>query len=1622
MSDTIRVESVDGKVDFAVITIRPDEYKAVLARLENPLIVVGGSCRCEFATMQNAKGEPVTILVGRTSGQGHGAAQRLAKNMVVDFSPRWIVLVGIAGGFPNDDFSLGDVAIASRIIDLSVCAISHGEIEYTTGGGPLHPDVQNLVGMLPGREEMLGPWNERESLDQEKPKITLPKSSRNKLLKGEDKEYKKKLIKSLTKHFSKGRPPRFHPACLATSNTLVKDTDLVAEFKKVARDIEHVEMEAGGVYQVSTEGTPLLSVRGISDIVGFNRDGAWTQFACNTAASFFVSLVKNFPRSVFGDSLGPPQVSPSVDPAVPPDGTLQLVDVQRELQRVSDWLLQYELDNAERIEFAIEDELFTLDEKQSVSLLLGPPGSGKTCLLAKIGNRFAKAGTAVLAIKADLFPYDKKTMTEWASAELSIGLSFLELVQTVSARETVVVLVDQLDALANTVDLTSSRLNELLSFIEQCSELPNVYVISSCRIFDYSYDLRFRRLAPKTYQLSLPTWEQASEKLRAAGITPEQIQPKLQELLRTPQHLSMFMRLKSDTTGRTFETYSEMLGGFWNAAVTTSDEIEFINRFTAKLVATESIWTPLAAIEFDENVVSKLCSEGLLERKNNQLRFSHQTIQEYAVARLFAESDVSLSEFVIAHQDTVFKRPTIWAVLSYLRDNAQEKYSSELDSILYAGPRAHVKFLLVDFICRQRNPTEYEIAIIGDWLADEERLRILSAINDNPAWFQAFKDSHLPSIMSDPTKEQWPLLSVLINGWSFDWDGVFSLVNEHWSKHSEFDGMTLRVMERCANWTPEVLSLIELVATRIKHNYGRSHLIESIVGIMSVDAPEDAARLAARVVSTSTKKLPTSKNRHNSPLESRDGWYDLDEIAKAAPAVFLDEITPWLVATAQEFHDGYGGSALAHYVGSCWPLDDQDYRQEAPVLKAIQTCVDLVSKGNPKDFVSLFRRHWQSSNAVVHRVFIDGLMNVVNVCTEDVFEYLMSDDRRFTVGQYGDTQESQSVKLISKLFPHLTEEKPEQLIDKIRGWSKYKSEIDPCDSQLEWDRESRLHLLDAIPGEFRSETLSKFIATEKLALPNWDRELVRGRSGFIKTIPPMAQAEMETARDDQLVTAFSKPKQEWAERDRVEGGWEEHGGAEAAADELAKLAELNPSRAAEIIRLLVSKGLTTHIHPTLRGLSATNDSRLVFSLIEEISVACDESEEFRSAASFLLLSHCDDNGLPEEINRLLESWLAKPWDTSRSVLFDGDKSKWKPENSFLWGSNRRFVLDTDNSYYTLMSLTHSFLSKNNPQGDRWIGLLSTHLDKEVSYKTWKIFCRSLTYVSGSYCSPELGKNLIAKLFAKFPSLASETYGCGLLAMLAKFLPPDFLKAIFIQLAKSKDELDQQAGGELITLCALLDETTEWGAPLLDSHLGSNESVASAFLVGVAHAAANLWGDLNRPTRCSKIIAQVVGFGNSDATNAIRRLFSNDVALPADEQTSAILKKLTENIESVSRELAEEILGHLADILPHLRTEILAFSQRLIAIRFDELRRREFNAYGVGPYLVEIAMTLQRFDDTRSAGLDLFEKLLVAGLDEANKALKDVDAVDEVSQERPRMPRRRRRQNRKANTNLSQKKK
>jgi len=302
MPDTIQIRDIRRRVDFAVITIRPDEFKAVLDRFPDRRTAGGGRQLYEYATITSTSGRQYGVAVVRSLEQGQTSAQSLTRDVIDDLDPGWLILAGIAGAAPDHGFSLGDVCLASRLHDFSITAAIEGkQPTYEQTGGPMHRDVERLLRWLPAARDRLGSWNTEEAIGRSKPRVGVPKRVDSRLLYGPN-EAKEKVRDSLARHFPSGgkvRPPLFHVGPGATSGTLVKDTTLLKRWHESARHLTHVEMEAGGTYDAARHGGdreyPLLCVRGISDVIGFERDPAWIEYACHSAASFLHALLVHAP-------------------------------------------------------------------------------------------------------------------------------------------------------------------------------------------------------------------------------------------------------------------------------------------------------------------------------------------------------------------------------------------------------------------------------------------------------------------------------------------------------------------------------------------------------------------------------------------------------------------------------------------------------------------------------------------------------------------------------------------------------------------------------------------------------------------------------------------------------------------------------------------------------------------------------------------------------------------------------------------------------------------------------------------------------------------------------------------------------------------------------------------------------------------------------------------------------------------------------------------------------------------------------------------------------------------------------------------------------------------------------
>jgi adenosylhomocysteine nucleosidase len=278
-------EALGPRIDVAIITVLPEEYHAVLRKLENVRLVMEPDGRPNvyvWATgeIRSAGSETPHRLVVAMAGEAGEVSGALATKATIDrWKPRDVLLVGIAGGI-HDSLALGDVVISTQI-----WGYEHGHLgsRYDTGGVFFFQPTPNL---LEAARDLDSGWRER---------IEVPAPNRI---------AQSKVVVGKT----------------ASGNKVIENTnsDYVAESLLLNSSILGVEMEGAGAGAAiakdhDTGGTTgFLMIRGISDLVekkekknlttlddqrrNPQRD-RWKEYASDVAASFAVGLIEsNWPE------------------------------------------------------------------------------------------------------------------------------------------------------------------------------------------------------------------------------------------------------------------------------------------------------------------------------------------------------------------------------------------------------------------------------------------------------------------------------------------------------------------------------------------------------------------------------------------------------------------------------------------------------------------------------------------------------------------------------------------------------------------------------------------------------------------------------------------------------------------------------------------------------------------------------------------------------------------------------------------------------------------------------------------------------------------------------------------------------------------------------------------------------------------------------------------------------------------------------------------------------------------------------------------------------------------------------------------------------------------------------
>ena len=315
--------------------------------------------------------------------------------------------------------------------------------------------------------------------------------------------------------------------------------------------------------------------------------------------------------------------------------------------------------------------------------------------------------------------------------------------------------------------------------------------------------------------------------------------------------------------------------------------------------------------------------------------------------------------------------------------------------------------------------------------------------------------------------------------------------------------------------------------------------------------------------------------------------------------------------------------------------------------------------------------------------------------------------------------------------------------------------------------------------------------------------------------------------------------------------------------------------------------------------------------------------------------------------------------------------------------------------------------RSPPETGLWLDTVEEHLHRDIAEGTWTAYCSQLRGIRLKGCDRVRGEAAIAKLFGRFPALRQRQEGVHLIAHVSDLLSASFAKEFLDSLGASTAFTPRQAFGELLTLIAFRDEKHAWAVERLKSEIaavGDAAALEEPIAVGMAFAAAHLWDESQVRAEASRVLCHLIPNATDRIGQAIATVFWSREDFPADEATELLLQAFADHPGSLSRIPISDLAQHLMTLVSHKRVLVLSVCKAIL-----KTGRRGSDLFETGPQLVKIAMTLQRFSDTRTEGLSFLEDLLRLGLDDAFRILRDIDIRPAVTPERePRQRRRRRR--------------
>jgi hypothetical protein len=1300
----------------------------------------------------------------------------------------------------------------------------------------------------------------------------------------------------------------------------------------------------------------------------------------------------------------------------------QLISWPKEIRSVG-WLERAEFQSLQgRIE----------ESNYSLTLLIGPPGSGKSALLSKLAEWGIGKQFAVLGIKSDMLPKEISSINDLSRLILGGETGLVDKLRDLSASAPVLVLIDQLDALGSLSDLETGRLNAVLDFIEELVRSKVVHLVASVRTFELKADQRLSSLSDHSTVIELASLDETQVRvaLAANSIDSTKWPHAYIEFLRTPYHLSLFLQafdpqsVAGDAIPESvlFSSIQAIHDQRWNQLMVgrTTESSKAITDVLfglgEKISATEVLWHPRTEFSsLTESALGELKELGWLTQTDELLGFAHQTQYEFVLAKRFSGSPDEFFAYVWYRRDRLTVRPVVWHVLTYLRNRAFVGYVQVMGRLLAQVERRHLQRLLLEFLAEVPNPSPPEVGWLRAYLESEKHYATTCwLIRSKRPWFDVLPDDCITRLMNWDLHNRWPVCRLLEAAIVFAFDRTKSLIRSAWVFQSDFSNHIAHILAEANGFDEETLSWTHAVCVdKTVSTWASQRLIDRVCKLRSDDAPRIlTAKLNGWLQDILDRSPEPEPERENYPndddfavknllrrrnnddeLESLlngDALFEVKQLAEKVPREFVRCVWPWfceLVTSCASnefrcFHKYRVEYPMRSWFGS-------HRSREYAILVGLEHALKNYAVEHPFEFVQLVVEERKLDSMTCQKLLAGGLVSISHRVPHFVLQYFLSDVRNLLIGDENGVFDS--VRLFQEAVSYWTPQQQEQ----IQKYIVHAELLVHCEADV-WRQQTADRLrgsyLICLPLTRRSEEAQELIARVLERSPNAfaPREL-RDAPVMRHIGSPVNSQEMQSMSTEQLLRAINDLPDSTGHDHPTD--WR-YGGSEMLAEEFAEFAQSNPSKAIEVLKEL-KPGENEHVAGGgLRGLKKSKDHSVeIVTLIQDLVTKGFASPRFKDdvgqCACQLAL---DCQGLPTALCEIMETWLLSANPPTESINSTESKDKQSEADdepkAVLWQHGGFYTLP--NEYYWLgeaIKLGHFLASP--PRDEDWYGFFERQAAIEFPLQVWEAWLWQLCqYVPNrEKVAPQIANLLLRRTDVRSSLAGNWALACFFLSM-EQSIRADILG----KLISSPKSEDQQVAGEIATYVGYPNGDSK--AKQIVDNAVANPIANPHILNGIAFAAAEMWTDHIEHRELSlKLLKDAFTAGCSSASTSTMSIFNHDNCL---------------DDSPISRELLELAMNHLQfervqDVWPLVRqlTKFMVHDARLtlnvcqrIVERIKSLGANETSArlsLSQKP-LVSIALTIHRNPDPELAAeaLTLFEDLLDMQAHDAFNKLRELD--------------------------------